>query len=64
MMLQPDRSDFILYSIKEFDKREARSDCTLMKIVKSTIIKKRNMKNSRLFYLFFISSAIDYHMEY
>ena len=63
MLLQPDKSDFLLSIIKEVGAHEARSHWTLIKKDELNISTKINMRSSRLFYPFGILIVRDYHME-
>ena len=64
MLLQPDKSYFVLAMIKEVESNEARSHWTLMKKSETNNKHKINMVSSRLFYPFGLSSAIYSQMEY
>ena len=57
MLLQLDKSDFILAIIKEVEAHESRIHCTLMKNCEVNNKHKIKMVNSRLLYPFGISIA-------
>ena len=63
MLLQPDKSDFILYMIKEYEAHEAIRNLTL--IEKSEVNNNHKIKTRklRLFYHFSLSSAKDSQIE-
>ena len=55
--MQPEKSDFILAIIKEVEAHDARNHWTFIKKSEVNNIHKINMRGSRLFYPFGISSA-------
>ena len=57
MLLQTEKADLIIYMINDFETHEARSNCTPIKKLKSTISTKIKIGIPRLFYPFCISSA-------
>ena len=63
MLLQPDKSYFILAKINEVLAHKSRSNWTFMKNSEVNN-KQKKMESSRPFYPFGISSTRDSHMEY
>ena len=64
MLLQTDKSDFILATIKEVGLQKSRNHRKLMKRMKSKIATKIKLGSSRIFNPFGLLSARDSHTEY
>ena len=63
MLLQPEKLDFILANIKEFEAHESINHWTLIKNSEVNNHHKINMGSSILFYPFGISSTRDSQIE-
>ena len=64
MLLQPNKSYFLLAMIKYIEAQKSRSFWTLMKNSEVNNKHKTKMGNSKIFYPFGLSSARDSHIKY
>ena len=64
MLLQPDKSYFILETMNGSEAKEAINNWKLMKNSEVNNKQKKKMGISKIFYQFGISSARDLHTEY